>query len=416
MKKFYFATLLIMFLATPALLAQDDKDSLTTSKTEVDRYPSFKGFVTNKFWDNWEISIGGGVGTAMNGGNDPGDIGKRLGYFGEISITKWLHPVVGFRGELQGGVYTNFTDNLTKMTWPNFLLHGDIMVNLSNWIGGYKENRVYYAVPYIGIGYFASNFTEATRSVNGYPTTMGCIAATYGLLNKFRVSPSVDINLELEGMVGMADANPALNANRGLYLNGLNASVGVTYRFGKRDFERGAAGYTPEAIKALKQEAENAAIAAKETEQTLGDQLADAKEAAAAAEQRVKEAESQLAEANAEVEALRNQQALDAATPEEMVFFDFAMAVLTPADKIRLDVLASKIKAGPADYVYTITGYADFNTGEKAKNTALAEKRARVVNDYLVSLGVPASQLTYKGAGADEQPFSSEGNQTVIIK
>ena len=63
-----------------------------------------------------------------------------------------------------------------------------------------------------------------------------------------------------------------------------------------------------------------------------------------------------------------------------------------------------------------ITGYADFKTGDKAKNTALAEKRARVVYEYLISVGVPAGQLTYQGAGEDQQPFNSEGNQTVIIK
>ena len=99
-----------------------------------------------------------------------------------------------------------------------------------------------------------------------------------------------------------------------------------------------------------------------------------------------------------------------------MVFFDFAMAVLTREDQIRLTVLSDQIKKGPQDYVYTITGYADFNTGERAKNIALAEKRARVVYEYLVKSGVPAEQLTYKGAGEDQQPFNSEGNQTVIIK
>lgn len=36
-----------------------------TSGQEVSPKPSFKGFVTNGFWDNWEITVGGGTGAAF---------------------------------------------------------------------------------------------------------------------------------------------------------------------------------------------------------------------------------------------------------------------------------------------------------------------------------------------------------------
>ena len=71
-----------------------------------------------------------------------------------------------------------------------------------------------------------------------------------------------------------------------------------------------------------------------------------------------------------------------------------------------LKELAKKMLAGPKDYVYTITGYADFTTGARSNNIAIAEKRAQSVYDYLVSLGVPAAQLTHQGAGPDAQPFT----------
>ena len=290
------------------------------------------------------------------------------------------------------------------------------MLNMSNWIGGYKENRVYYAVLFAGMGLYASNFTDASKTASGTMGAPANFAFTAGLTNKFRVSPSVDINLELRGILGMSSLNPVSYSGRGRFLGNGDISVGVTYRFGKRDFQRGAAGYTLEDINTMKREAEEAAIAAQEKEDNLESQLAEAKKNAATAQQRADIAEKEQAKANDELENLREQQALDAATPEEMVFFDFAMAVLTREDQIRLTVLSDQIKKGPQDYVYTITGYADFNTGERAKNIALAEKRARVVYEYLVKSGVPAEQLTYKGAGEDQQPFNSEGNQTVIIK
>ena len=81
-----------------------------------------------------------------------------------------------------------------------------------------------------------------------------------------------------------------------------------------------------------------------------------------------------------------------------------------------LKELAKKMLAGPKDYVYTITGYADFTTGARSNNIAIAEKRAQSVYDYLVSLGVPAAQLTHQGTGPDAQPFTGRGNQSVTIK
>lgn len=409
MKKLCFATLMVAILASSAVMTAAEKDS--TRMTVNDPYPSFKGFVTNKFWDNWEISLGFGTGFSVYSSNNQGAWGDRFGINGELSVTKWLHPVVGVRAGLMGGNY-NTVRSGEKLTWPFLYGHVDAMANLSNWIGGYKENRVYYAVLYAGMGLFGSNFTQESMNATNTHGRIANFAFNAGLLNKFRVSPSVDINLELRGILGMASLNPVAYSGRGRFLGTGNVSVGVTYRFGKRDFERGAAGYTLDDIKYMKMEAEQAALKAQETEENLENELAETKMREEAAMQRAKEAEEQLAAAQAKLDQME----YEASLPTEMIFFDYAMAVLTPADKISLGVFASEVKEGPADHVYTITGYADFKTGSKAKNTALAEKRARVVYEYLVSLGIPADRLTYKGAGENDQPFSAEGNQTVIIK
>lgn len=409
MKKLCFATLMVAILASSAVMTAAEKDS--TRMTVNDPYPSFKGFVTNKFWDNWEISLGFGTGFSVYSGRNYGSWGDRFGLNGELSVTKWLHPVVGIRAGLMGGTYSSVHPDYGKACWPFLYGHVDAMANLSNWIGGYKENRVYYAVLYAGMGLFGSNFTDASQAVTKVGTPVN-FAFNAGLLNKFRVSPSVDINLELRGILGMASLNPVQSPSRGRFLGTGNVSVGVTYRFGKRDFERGAAGYTLDDIKYMKMEAEQAALKAQETEENLENELAETQKREEAAMQRAKEAEAQLAAAQAKLDQME----YEASLPTEMIFFDYAMAVLTPADKISLGVFASEVKEGPADHVYTITGYADFKTGSKAKNTALAEKRARVVYEYLVSLGIPADRLTYKGAGENDQPFSAEGNQAVIIK
>ena len=39
-------------------------------------------------------------------------------------------------------------------------VHGDILVNMSNWIGGYKPDRFYTAITYAGFGYTAMSWTK----------------------------------------------------------------------------------------------------------------------------------------------------------------------------------------------------------------------------------------------------------------
>ena len=63
--------------------------------------PSVAGFVSNGFWDNWEISAGFGTGTAFSNGGNSGSWGDRFGFEGNLSVTKWLHPVFGMRAQLQ---------------------------------------------------------------------------------------------------------------------------------------------------------------------------------------------------------------------------------------------------------------------------------------------------------------------------
>lgn len=79
------------------------------------------------------------------------------------------------------------------------------------------------------------------------------------------------------------------------------------------------------------------------------------------------------------------------------VTFDFDRSSLTTADRSELDRVASEVMAHPGMPV-TVTGYTD-NAGSDAYNAKLAERRAQAVADYLEQTGVPASQLTVKGAG-----------------
>ena len=210
--------------------------------------PSVAGFVSNGFWDNWEISAGFGTGTAFSNGGNSGSWGDRFGFEGNLSVTKWVHPVFGMRAQLQGGWFNNFDSQIGKMTWPYMFGHLDFMVNASNWIGGYRADRAWYAVPFAGFGYMASNFTDRSQRENASGSRQE-FAFTAGLLSKFRLSPAFDFNIELKGLLTKSGICPA--EMNGSYLAGLSATVGITYRFNQRGWERGVPGYTADDIRAF---------------------------------------------------------------------------------------------------------------------------------------------------------------------
>lgn len=369
----------------------------------VSKYPSLKGFVSNGFWDNWEMSFRGGI-SMMSTSNlvfkgMPGSFGDRVGFEANFALTKWFNPVFGARVELAGGRFRNISelsDNVQRT--PFMFVHTDMMINFSNWAGGYRDDRVYYAVPFVGFGYMAMDFTDRAHKL-GYSTNSE-FAFTAGLLNKFRISKGWDIDIELKGWLFGEKDLPRTLRRGGAHVAAYSATAGFTHRFNKRTWNRempqkytdaDIAAYTA-AIAAL----ENSLAIARNNEKSLADQLAAANRA--------------LRDAKNKKEVFIN-----GACP---AFFKINSAALSERNKILLDMVADEINEAPADKTFTVSGYADKETGSAAYNLKLSEKRARAVADYLESKGVKADRLIVKGYGSSVQPFSGniENNRVVVIK
>lgn len=375
---------------------------------EMPKKPSVAGFVSNGFWDNWEISVGAGIGTALSNGPDMGSLGKRLGFEGNISVTKWLHPVAGVRAQLQGGRFANFDSQLGKLKWPYLFAHVDFMINLSNWAGGYRADRAYYGVPFVGFGYLASNFTDRSQAESQTGSRQN-FAFAYGWLSKFRISPAFDFNIELKGLLTPSRICPAEMG--GSYLFGFSATAGFTYRFNKRGWERGVAGYTADDIRAFQEavaSSQSALDAAHAEAQRLNKKLSQAEAEAAAAREAAAKAK---AAAKAEAAKVKSD------APKSLILFDYGVSKLSTKEKTRLDLMADLIKSGPKDKVYTIVGHADQQTGSAAGNKRVAENRAKGVYDYLVSKGVNPKQLTYEGKGNEKDIYPvQKANRAAVIK
>ncbi len=386
MKKLFFTAVLALFAAS------------TVMAEEVAKKPSFKGFETNGFWDNWEISLGAGANyTAWNGvGFDQEAVGD-LGWLVEGSVSKWFTPVVGARVQLIGGRLNASDDNGVKSNW--IMPHADALVNISNWIGGYRADRVYYATLFAGFG---------TSIVDVKHNAGTGFAFDAGLINTFRVCKALDINLELKGILNAGNNMPrALAGYCGKYGQIYAATVGVAYRFNQRTWTR-SKDYTAADLKVYQ------------------DAAAKAKAEAEAAAKENARLDAALKNANADVAAA--QQALAAAKAAQkpahtglssaVVIYTIGKSTLTPQEKTRLDLIAYQIKNGDKEHVYTIVGTADSQTGTPALNQRLSEARAKNVYDYLVKQGVNPDQLTYEGKGGVEHSVTGKpaANRAATIK
>jgi hypothetical protein len=125
-----------------------------------------------------------------------------------------------------------------------WIANEQVMFNLNNMIGGYNPNRFWSFIPFLGAGIGRS----MTHDI--YAMNLSC-----GILNQFRLSEKMALNLEL----GWNHAENDLDGNAAIMThktsntwedkdNNLYAEVGLTFNIGKSTWEK-----TPDvdAIKSL---------------------------------------------------------------------------------------------------------------------------------------------------------------------
>lgn len=363
------------FFVTMVMLA----GALTATAQTAKPTDGLKGYVTNGFWANWEVGVGAGL-NYYHWGND---CNCRLGWEVNASATKWVIPAVGLRVQMQAGEhnYYQYGDHSNYYIG----LHGDLMVNISNWVR-YREDRLYSVIPFVGFGLMTTDPTN--------DNTYNNLGAYAGVLNKFRVGKSIDVNLELKTYASKRGAE--------VFRKAMSVTAGVSYRFNKRGWDVApqpvdVTGY----VKQIKSLENDLAAANQATSVAKSEAARAAKEAEAA----------KHALANVKPVTVSEAKVVSAV----MVFFPIGQSKLTNQDKLRLDHYADQIKKGDADKVYAIEAYCDSATGTAAVNQRLSEARAKAVHDYLVSKGIKADQLKIKAYGATKSPFGKAAYDRVVI-
>ena len=353
---------ILLAAASVCLPAQEKENAAKSYRVE-----------TNRFGANWFIS--GGVGAQMYFGDNDGkaDFGKRLAPALDIAVGKWFTPGIGLRVAYNGlqakgaapsanDLYTKggkYSNGYYKQKWNMANFHGDVLFNLSNMFCGYNEDRLYSFIPYVGAG-VALSWSEPHQQ------NLGINA---GLINRFRLSSALDLNVELRGLLMKgAFGNSGPEGLAGL-------TVGVTYKFKKRGWD--AVPTVPMVPESQLNDMRDRVNALKGENESLKRDLVEAR--------------------NKKPEVIVKKEVVSA-IPRLVVVFNIGKSNISKREYMNIEAMAKGIKA--TDKVFTITGYADKGTGSAEYNMKLSKKRAEAVRDLMVNeFGVPASQLKvdYKG-------------------
>ncbi len=381
---------LILALAAISVSAMAQDKSNRDANGAVVRGP----YETNRAFDNWYIGVAGGVNLFSGDGNVDESWGNRLAPALDAYVGKWFTPSVGARLEYSGLKGLSYASNASapmassemkyggyKRNFNYLNLHADFMWNISNALGGYRSDRFWSFVPFVGGG---------LGRVSGEGSTKNNIVADAGLLNLIRLGNRV--NLTLEGRLMAANSSfdgIPYSSRHGDYMASVTA--GLQVNIGKVGFKRVekpiAPDYTPYTNKISELEKAN---------KDLADQNA------------------KLAN---EINALKNRPApapkVSYKAAPLSVFFEIGKSEISPKYEANIENIASIIKDSDSNYV--IKGYADSATGTAKFNQQLSEKRAEAVKDALVKYGVDASKLSTEGFGGVDNIYKTPLMNRVAI-
>jgi outer membrane protein OmpA-like peptidoglycan-associated protein len=293
---------------------------------------------------------------------------------------------MGIWGRQVRGIAGNDASKFNKF----WLLNEQILFNVSNMLGGYNPDRVWNFIPFVGGG------VGRSMTYNRYAMDLN-----FGILNEFRLSKKVLLNVELgwnriETDIDRDDIilDPG---HRGWdsHDNLLYAELGLTFNLGKGTWDK-----VPDlaAIKALHQS-------------------------------QIDALNGQLDDANAEIDRLNNliknhkcpepKPIVKGIAAPATVFFYCDKTKSGPSysrDMVDVRTLAKLALDNDADVL--VTGYADSATGKPDHNQWLSDERAKTVVEEIVGMGVSRDKITAVGKGGVDilSPFELNRRATVEIR
>jgi outer membrane protein OmpA-like peptidoglycan-associated protein len=382
------ALLAVSLTASPAVMAQENENRDGYGK--IVRGP----YETNRFGDNWFISVGGGINSYWNEGMKIDNM--KIAPSIDANFGKWFTPAVGMRAGYQG---INMQAAPDKYGYMYF--HGDFLWNISDAIGGYKETRFWDFVPYLHAGYFRSYGLGDSDFADNE------IAAGAGLLHNLRLSRRIDLVIDMRATV----VNGRVSASDGISVLP-TVTMGLAVDLGWPDFIRTSTILNEFEVAAAENMAvlETAAAALEMANIALEEQNSD-----------LMAANKKLKKENA---ALKSRPVFDAeAFFQEMdpatVYFNIGQAVLCEKELQHMDYIAANIltKVDQQTKIYiTLTGSADGTTGSMKRNQHLSKARGEYVFKLLTEkYGIDPARIVVESVVV-AKPENSSLARAVVIK
>ncbi len=356
-------------------------------------------YVTNAAFDNTFIGVGAGVNSVLEKTYGLGKAGLAT----DLYLGKWFTPAIGIRAGWHGLKNTSKSGDFDKAAF-NFV-HGDLLWNLTNSLGGYKESRVWNFIPYASAGILLVKH-------HGIKINDQEIGAGVGLLNSFRLSERVGLNLDLGLIAGRAEAYQMEGFIK-RYVGFPTATLGLQFNLGRTGFDR-LSSVMPVIVPLPFTEAQYNA---------LKDKVAALERENAQLKNKIADLENQLAPfknlVDGQTYLFQNGRftAVEAkvASPAT-VYFDLGSSKLSEREKAHLEYFASNVVDG--NTALLLTGSADKQTGTARGNQKLSEQRVETVKNLLVNkFGANASNIETVANGDTKNVFDTPAkNRCVVIE
>lgn len=373
--------LLVFVFAALTISAQESGYS-----SEAGRKATFK---KNGFWDNWFIGAGAGANVYFGDHDKDADFLSRPTVAPLLQIGTWHNPYLGFRAKFTGGSLHHFGPKADVMAHQKYF-GGELnlLVNASNYLGRYNENRFYSFIPYVGIGaYYGWDYKIAGKKVAADNRTWGVNA---GIINNFRLSNRLSLAIELSGSI-LKEQFDRKTTGDWDYDGLASASASLVYKLGKVGFseavlmDQGLVDNLNAQINKLRQE---------------NDKLSKRPE---------------YCPECPEAKTIVKEVPVGGSFKSNVVMFRIGSSNIDKNQEVSIYNTAQYLKDNPNAKV-TVTGYADKKTGSASINDRLSEKRAKNVANALINkYNISSNRVSVEWKGDTVQPFAENAWNRVAI-
>ena len=261
----------ILILTTMAFvsvmsLAQNAADSVLAIFEDLRAPLVEKKYVANtNFQDNWYIGFYGGVTSNWGSDDSHSSFWRVMGPAAAITVGKEITPISGFRMQINYIRNTGVTDdqfgieedgidysfmNHNRFKWNSYGLNIEYLLNFTNLICGFRENRFFHFQGIIGLGgsvsrnYTTGKFADAQGMDNGqwaqwrnqdkyHNRQHSLVNIRAGIAGTFMIARNWNLHIEaVENILDNSyDSNPT---TENVWDGHLDVLVGLSYRFNNK--------------------------------------------------------------------------------------------------------------------------------------------------------------------------------------